>query len=65
MTNTIGYDAALQRFHICTQYHPNKRTHRFSALHVCYVLVCELIQPTRKNTVYHDHCCLNPEVKHA
>ena len=26
--------------HIRTQYHTDKRTHRFSALHVCYILVC-------------------------
>ena len=26
--------------HIRTQYHPNRRTHRFSAFLVYYVLVC-------------------------
>ena len=35
MINIVGYDAALQRFHVRTQYHPNCRTHGKAGLQLC------------------------------
>ena len=40
--NILGYDAALQRFHVRTQYHPNCRTHVKAGLQLCYILLCGL-----------------------